>query len=1196
MTPAGKSPRQKKNRPTIGLLIGRLGDIGYAANVWPGVAAVAEERDANLVCFVGGALNALHDFYLQRNVVYDLAGKENVDGLVAISGSIGQFVGPERVLRYFDRFHPLPIISIAMALEGIPAVLVDNATGVREAITHLVAVHGFRRIAFIRGPATSTEAEERFRAYREALAAHRLPFDEDLVTEGNYLAPAGAAAVRRLLDERKTRFDAIVSANDEMALGAMAEFRERGMRIPDDISVVGFDNVEEARFAAPPLTTIRQPLYAQGRKATEMLLDLLAGKDIPQTVVLPTELVIRQSCGCFPRTLEAIAAEGEEPAESTPKMTPAARRKHILGQITAAAGVSTPGLEAGWQARLLDALTDAVRKKKSPGVFLLAWDDILRRTGAKGGDVTEWRRVLSVLRRQALPALAVGDPGDTGPLWRQAESLIGDVAQWAQVHRRLQANRRAFEFMTSISEPLMTAFDIAGLADVVADQLPRMGVRACYLSLYENPADAGGTMPTVWSRLILAYNESGRIPLEPGGRRFPSRLLVPRDILPENKRYALMLEPLHFRDESQLGFILFEPLQTEVGAHREALSRQISTALKGAILLQERQRAEQSLRASEQAERRFQERLRTLLEISNELSRAESVDALCRQAVELGRARLDFDRLGIWFHRPELGVIEGSFGTDPQGRVIDERGITVKTDHSPNDILRQTRPVTLLHKDVPLRNAEGKTVGGIRAEAAMWDGEKTIGLVAMDNLLRGRPVTDYDCELLNSFACTLGYLCTRKRAEETLRAGERKEREFQERLRTLLEISNELSRAESMDALCRQAVELGRARLGFDRLGIWFYSPDPGFIDGSFGTDAKGQTVDERGLRWSTADLQLEILNQTRPIALLTADAELSDGKNHIIGRGTLAQAAMWNGEKVIGFVSSDNLLQHRPITEQDCELLNLFASSLGYLASRKQAEEALKEYSEHLEEKVEERTRALQQAQDNLVRQEKMAVLGQLTATVSHEIRNPLATIRVSATAVDMKTRDRGLDVERSLDRIQRNITRCDTIISELLDYTRMPDLNREMVDFDDWLNRLLDEQAIPEGITLRRDLASGARVRLDGERFQRAIINLLENARQAMHSAPPAGVPAGLLAVESKREAAWLKIVIRDTGGGIPPEVLPRIFEPLFSTKGFGVGLGLSIVKGIVEQHGGTIAIESALGRGTTAVVRLPLEEPPG
>ena len=188
MKPAAKSPRVIKNRRTIGLLIGRLGDIGYAANVWPGVADVAAERDSNLICFVGGALNALHEFDLQRNVIYDLASPENVDGLVAMSGSLGQFVGPERVLRYYDRFRPLPMVSVAMALEGIPAVLVDNAAGVREAITHLIEVHGFRRIAFIRGPATNTEAEERFQTYREVLDEHHLPFDAGLVTDGNYLA------------------------------------------------------------------------------------------------------------------------------------------------------------------------------------------------------------------------------------------------------------------------------------------------------------------------------------------------------------------------------------------------------------------------------------------------------------------------------------------------------------------------------------------------------------------------------------------------------------------------------------------------------------------------------------------------------------------------------------------------------------------------------------------------------------------------------------------------------------------------------------------------------------------------------------------------------------------------------------------------------------------------------------------------
>jgi DNA-binding LacI/PurR family transcriptional regulator/signal transduction histidine kinase len=1719
MKPAGKSPRAKKNRRTIGLLIGRLGDIGYAANVWPGVADVAAERDANLICFVGGALNALHEFDLQRNVIYDLASPENVDGLVAMSGSIGQFVGPERVLRYYDRFRPLPMISVAMALDGFPAVLVDNATGVRQAITHLIEVHGFRRIAFIRGPSTNTEAEERFQTYREVLDAHRLPFNAELVTDGNYLAVAGAAAVHRLLDERKVSFEAIASANDEMAIGAMGALRERGTRVPEDICVTGFDNVEEARYAAPPLTTVRQPLYEQGRKAAEMLLDLLAGKDIPQSVILPTELVIRQSCGCLPRANGFITDTDEAPAANAPKLTPAARRKKILEAMTAAAGVSTPGLEPGWQERLLDSLSSTAAEKNPHGVFLHAWDDTLRRIGAQGGDVAQWHEVLAVLRRQALPASPAANREDLDPFWRQAEGLIVDIAQWSQVYRRLQANRRAFDFMTSISEPLMTAFDIAGLADVVADQLPRMGVRACYLSLYEKPEGTGGAAPTAWSRLILAYNESGRVKLPSEGIRFPSRQLVPREIFSSDKRYARMLEPLHFRDETQLGFLLFEPLQTEVGAHREALSRQISTALKGAILLQERQQAEQSLRASEQEERRFQERLRTLLEISNELSRAESVDALCRRAVELGLSKLGFDRMGIWFHLPEQAVIQGSFGTDSQGRVIDERGLRVKAEYSPNDVLRQTHPVTLLHTGVTLRNGEGKTVGnGMRAEAAMWDGEKTIGLVSIDNLLHGRLITEHDGEILNSFASSLGYLCSRKRAEETLRAGEQKEREFQERLRTLLEISNELSRAESLDALCRQAVELGRTRLGFDRLSIWFYNPDPGIItgsfgtgpdgeivdergihldttgqhmeilrqtrpialvtadtdlrdmhaniigrgsrvhaamwngekvigfvsmdnllchravtdndaqllnsfactlgylcsrkrieeqlreseqserqfeerlrtlleisnelsraesvdamcrqavelgrarlgfdrlgiwfrspepgfvtgswgtdengglrderntrhiagsganeplnqkhptvflqkdinllddkskvigrgmhaqaamwdgeqtiglivmdnllrgrpiteqdcellnlyastlgnlvsrkrtdeqlreseqserrfeerlrvlmeisnelsraesvdalcrqavelgrntldfdrlaiwfyspdpgiisgsfgtgpdgaitderaitlntadldmeileqtrpialvkagsdlhdmhrtvvgrgslvhaamwngekvigfiamdnllrhrpvteqdcellnlfasslgylcsrqrveetlreseqkerefqerlrilleisnelslaesvddlcrqavelgrarldfdrlgiwfhrpeagiiDGSFGTDAAGNTTDERAVHLATRELQLEILRQTRPIALIWPNAVLRDGHAVEIGRGDQAQAAMWNGEKVIGFISMDNLLRRRPITEQDCDILNLFASTLGYLSSRKQAEEELREYSENLEEKVDERTRALRQAQDDLVRQEKLAVLGQLTATVSHELRNPLATIRVSATAVDLKTRDRGLGVERALDRIQRNITRCDTIISELLDYTRMPDLDRQTIDFDEWLNRLLDEQMIPEGITLRRDLASRARIRLDGERFQRVVINLLDNARQAIQTMTQEDGGAKELAVESRQEAGRLVLSIRDTGGGIPPEVLPRIFEPLFSTKGFGVGLGLSIVKGIVEQHGGTIEITSEPGRGTTAVVRLPLSEPPG
>ena len=1179
-------------RPTIGLLIGRMGDLGYAARVWPGVAAVARDRDVHLICFVGGALNALHEFDIQRNVVYDLVGPEAVDGLVAMSGSIGQFVGSERLLRFYERFRPLPMVSVAMALEGIPSVMVDNREGMRSAIAHLIEAHGLRRIAFLRGPETNTEAEERYQTYRKVLEEHHLPFDPSLIVTGNFLAGAGADAVRVLWDERKLHPEGLASANDEMALGAIDALRLRGVRVPDDVRVTGFDNLEEAMYASPPLTTVRQPLDEQGRKAAEMLLALLDGQTVPARVTLPTELVLRQSCGCFPSAGFLPAAGKGRGAEKVAK-TAADRRRPTLTAMKAAAGNSSDGLEPGWAGQLLDAYTATGKSRRSGESFLPMYGDVLRRVGAAGGDVMRWLQVLDIIQNSALPRGSAVKRSAGSALGQQARLLTGEIAQWAQANRRLQSERRAFEFTTRISEPLMTAFDVTTLTDVVAEQLPKMGIRSCYLSLYERLAGAQTAAPTEWSRLILAYDENGRKPLELGGRRFPSRQLVPEGILPEGKRRALMLEPLHFRDEVQLGFILFEPLQTGAGVLREALSRQISTALQGAMLQQERRRAEDTLRESEHAEREFELRLRTLIEIGNELSLADSVDALCRRAVELGITRLGFDRLGIWFRGSEPGTVDGSYGTDERGRLTDERSIHSMAGANQMELFNQTQPAVLRQDNVELNTiGKGTGVRGTNIQAAMWDGEQIIGLVATDNLIRHRPVTEQDCELLNLFASTLGNLCSRKWAEESQRESEQSEREFEGRLRTLLEIGNELAQTDSVDALCRRAVELTRAKLGFDRVGIWFHSPSPGFIDGSFGTGPDGAIVDERGIHLATEGMQMEILRQTQPVALLWNDAELRDGASVVVGRGAQAQAAIWNGEQVIGFVSMDNLLHRRPITGQDGELLNLFASTLGYLYSRKKVEEAVQHYSERLEAMVEERTRELRAAQENLVRREKLATLGQLAATVSHELRNPLATIRISVSSVEEKTRGKELGVERALERIQRNVTRCDNIISELLDFTRIPELNLQPLDFDQWLGRLLDEQAMPEGIRLHRELASGASLSIDPERFRRAIINLLDNACQAIAS-PVVGREERIVSVRTDAEPGGLRIVISDTGPGISPEVMPHVFEPLFSTKGFGAGLGLSIVKGIVEQHGGEIFIESPPAQGARVTIRLPIGE---
>jgi len=184
----------------------------------------------------------------------------------------------------------------------------------------------------------------------------------------------------------------------------------------------------------------------------------------------------------------------------------------------------------------------------------------------------------------------------------------------------------------------------------------------------------------------------------------------------------------------------------------------------------------------------------------------------------------------------------------------------------------------------------------------------------------------------------------RKRVEESLRQREQAERRFGEQLTVLHALTNELSMAGSFDELCLRAVELGRSRLGFDRMGLWFVGDKPNTVVGSFGTDAKGQTCDERAVRnrvlpGTLTEKTLE--GRTRVIASL--NEALLDPAGKLIAHGQRVVASLWDGQKIIGFISADNLLKGEPITDSHAELLGLYASALGHLATRKRAEENLR-------------------------------------------------------------------------------------------------------------------------------------------------------------------------------------------------------------------------------------------------------------
>jgi signal transduction histidine kinase len=220
------------------------------------------------------------------------------------------------------------------------------------------------------------------------------------------------------------------------------------------------------------------------------------------------------------------------------------------------------------------------------------------------------------------------------------------------------------------------------------------------------------------------------------------------------------------------------------------------------------------------------------------------------------------------------------------------------------------------------------------------------------------------------------------------------------------------------------------------------------------------------------------------------------------------------------------------------------------------------------------------------------MATIGQVAATVSHELRNPLGAIRNSMALIRQVTTGKELGIERALERVDRNIERCAAIILAMLEFTHEMEITRAPTPIAAWLAELLASHPLPEGITLERDLRAADEVAIDRERFQQAILGVVDNAIQALQDpawAPPENYPRRVT-VRAESAGPHVRLSIIDNGPGIPSEVLPRIFEPLFTTKGFGVGLGLPTVRQIVEKHGGTIDVTSSGTDGTTATIWLP------
>lgn len=278
--PAARALAGRKTH-TLGLVIPEIGGAFFVP-LLRGIEAAARQAGYSLLIQAGGPQSEL------------ALGAQNTDGLLVYTGALNS-----AVLTSLSGAG-LPVIHLYALPHGandISTVTVDNLHGANLAVEHLIKVHNRRRIAFLAGPENEPDALARLAGYRQVLERHGLRYDEALVVQGGFDQDFSEQAITDLTARRRD-FDAVFAADDQSAAGALAALQKARIAVPEDVSLVGFDDVAFAAYLNPPLTTVHAPTEAVGQAAVLQLVKMIHGEPAAALTNLPTTLVVRSSCGC----------------------------------------------------------------------------------------------------------------------------------------------------------------------------------------------------------------------------------------------------------------------------------------------------------------------------------------------------------------------------------------------------------------------------------------------------------------------------------------------------------------------------------------------------------------------------------------------------------------------------------------------------------------------------------------------------------------------------------------------------------------------------------------------------------------------------------------------------------------------------------------------------------------------------------
>lgn len=689
------SPTQKLslNRKTIAVLTSQI-SRAWSSEFMAGVLECAEAHDINVILFAGGRPNPIPATSGISYGLYDLIKPGQFDGIL-LAADIAHGISIDDVKHFIKTFGDTPMASVAIPMKKIPTTITDNEGGMRAVIKHLVEEHGYKRIAFIRGPKGQIESDQRFEAYKAELKANNIRFDENLILDGDFTPESGRAAVRTLYDERNIRVQAIVASNDRMAFGVLEALGQRNISVPDSIAVTGFDNVGESQSMGVPLTTVHQSFYDCGKKSFEALLKKMNGEEVVDVTTLPTNLVVRWSCGCLPDSVHKAVVLPREVAHTGRLEN---KREVAIRALMVSAGIPEQDVQTAKYLEVFgkawDEFLTSLRETNKNDVFLKSVQTIVETLEQDQYDFNTWQNVMSTFRKYALGGINSNTTMlQAENLFQQARMLVGELSQRTQAYRRLQFEKQE-EILNNFSFSMASAMTFEGIGLAISKHFPTLGLENWYVMLYDDVASPSLiSAPTPQNYQLLMQYDNYRFQIPDDRPLLATGRLVPHGKTPEDHRYQAVIMPLSLAS-NRFGFMWVEmgPQDWDIYVRLKNL---LSSALLRTMLVEQREQAQKEVErlfAAEQERRRGAE---ALSRSSRQLSSLNTIEKLPEQILEQLNQALPHERSVLFIEDVNGNPIAQAHRGMPKNANLNEFNLHLNDADFYQTVARQGEPVLI---------------------------------------------------------------------------------------------------------------------------------------------------------------------------------------------------------------------------------------------------------------------------------------------------------------------------------------------------------------------------------------------------------------------------------------------------------------------------------------------------------------------